>query len=70
MDVQFSGAVDFAPLFNNRYAPAAAPAPNRNTSFQSDMLHSQNAILGPLNQEEVPWMSGSLETGTIVDITA
>ena len=51
MDVQFSGAVDFAPLFNYMPRPApAAPKPAAGgASAQAAMLQSQQSLLGPLS---------------------
>jgi hypothetical protein len=69
MDVQFSGAVDFAPLFSktNPLSPAKLADVSQ---LQSEMLQSQNAILRPLNQEALPWMTGSFDVGTTINIWA
>ena len=53
MDVQFSGAIDYSPLFSsmNKYGPSGTPKTSGAT-FQNDMQESQQAILGPLQSDE------------------
>ncbi len=51
MDIQFSGAVDFAPLFNNMNTFGPPGLQRRGTDLQGQMLYTQSAMLEPLNQQ-------------------
>jgi len=49
MDVQFSGAVDFAPLFNTPSLGAAKPKASFGMAGNNALLSANIAILGPAN---------------------
>ena len=51
MDIQFSGAVDFAPLFNNTNTFGPPALQKRGMDLQGQMLYNQSAMLEPLNQQ-------------------
>lgn len=73
MDVQFSGAVDFSPLFNTNGRVGPQPSwSNKAFSAQESMLQSQNSMLQPLNQlyDATYDPVGFLAVGQNVDIMA
>lgn len=49
MDVQFSGAVDFTPLLSGAGNMAPSPRVSAQTDSHTEMLQSQQSILGPLS---------------------
>ena len=70
MDVQFSGAIDFSPLFNNTTNPYIGKTPFGVGKRQSDDFYQQqNALLEPLNWQNQLFMATE-EVGSSVDIQA